>query len=250
MEMCRPPISEDNMETWSPSKDLGPIWILGNGPSLAKTPLDELIGQPSFAMNRIHLLYPKVEWRPTYYLCIDDVGHSDVYSDLKYHADLGYPCFFKASYANELEMRRIKRWPTNITYLSNCRLHLHDLKNTPEIPQSWHLPQLCGFGTGLSVMLQIAVMMGYDPLILLGCDLGFVDQESPDHPDPNHFTPNYGTTCDWPLSTRDATLIHAHKVAQHSCDQYGVTILNASLGGILEVHQRIDFQEALKCTKQ
>ncbi len=39
--------------------------------------------------------------------------------------------------------------------------------------QEWHLPTLCTGLTGMSTMIQLAVVLGYDEIYLLGCDLGY-----------------------------------------------------------------------------
>ena len=45
------------------------LYIIGNGPSLNETDLDLISNSPSIAMNRISMIYKKLnKWRPTYYL--------------------------------------------------------------------------------------------------------------------------------------------------------------------------------------
>ena len=46
-------------------------FVLGNGPSLANTPLDLLIGENTVGINRINLIYDKTAWRPTIYCKTD-----------------------------------------------------------------------------------------------------------------------------------------------------------------------------------
>ena len=46
-----------------------PLLIIGNGPSINKTPLDDFCNVPSIGMNKINLLFPKVKWRPSIILC-------------------------------------------------------------------------------------------------------------------------------------------------------------------------------------
>ena len=41
-----------------------PLLIVGNGPSLNKTPLDRFEGVYSIGMNKIDLLFSKTSWRP------------------------------------------------------------------------------------------------------------------------------------------------------------------------------------------
>ncbi|MGH7214847.1 MAG: hypothetical protein ACREIT_08790, partial [Tepidisphaeraceae bacterium] len=44
-------------------------FLVGNGPSLIRTPLDLLAGEYTFAMNRIALIYEKTIWRPSFFVC-------------------------------------------------------------------------------------------------------------------------------------------------------------------------------------
>src|SRR3990167_8981678 len=46
-------------------------FIIGSGKSLLSTPLDALEGEVTWAMNRIHLLYDRTSWRPTFYFSCD-----------------------------------------------------------------------------------------------------------------------------------------------------------------------------------
>lgn len=47
--------------------------VIGNGPSLKAEDLTRLheLGIPTFACNRIHLIFPQTPWRPTYYFISD-----------------------------------------------------------------------------------------------------------------------------------------------------------------------------------
>jgi len=57
---------------------------------------------------------------------------------------------------------------------------------------------------------------------------------------PAHFDPSYGGYDDFPPETRDDTLRHMHSLAEQ-CSP--VKIYNATLGGALEEHERVDFKE-------
>ena len=50
-----------------------PALVVGNGPSLKRTPLDDFRGVHSFGMNKINLLFPKVQWRPSMILCTNNL---------------------------------------------------------------------------------------------------------------------------------------------------------------------------------
>ena len=43
------------------------IFIIGNGPSLNRTPLEKLEGEFTFGVNRIYMLFDRIKWRPTFY---------------------------------------------------------------------------------------------------------------------------------------------------------------------------------------
>jgi len=45
------------------------LFLIGNEPSLADTPLDALQDEYLMAMNRIDLIYDAVDWRPDFYIC-------------------------------------------------------------------------------------------------------------------------------------------------------------------------------------
>ena len=49
-------------------------FIIGNGPSLKAEDLEMIYqkGIPTFAFNRIYLMFDKTQWRPTYYISQDE----------------------------------------------------------------------------------------------------------------------------------------------------------------------------------
>jgi len=47
------------------------VFILGNGPSLARCDLDLLAGERTFGVDKIYLLFDQLSWRPDYYTLID-----------------------------------------------------------------------------------------------------------------------------------------------------------------------------------
>lgn len=90
--------------------------------------------------------------------------------------------------------------------------------------------------------MQEAAREGYNPIVLVGADLGFVPRREGEA-DENHFAPDYHTRLVEPERARIDTETHIdfHQQAKAWCDAHGIQILNATLGGELEVHPRIDF---------
>lgn len=222
-------------------------FVLGSGPSLNDTPLDLLQGEITWAMNRIHLIYPTTVWRPTYYMMVDH----NMQNPVGYWKDC-----IRAHYNTPKWLwRRFKDgWPRehshheflpdgvgevpNTTWIPRCQKHHYYQGDNIKAVQSWHLPELCTGLTGLSTMMQLAVQKGATEIYLLGCDLGYTDNNAV-----NHFTPEY--TSDYrPRAERDnMNMTKAHEMAKRSSP---VPIFNATIGGSLEVHPRVDLMEILK----
>src|SRR6478672_786737 len=53
------------------------IFIIGNGPSLNKTPLYLLQDEYTMCFNRINLMYERVNWKPDFYVVVDDLVIKD-----------------------------------------------------------------------------------------------------------------------------------------------------------------------------
>jgi len=140
-----------------------------------------------------------------------------------------------------------RRLPDNVHPWDYCVEHnagqLRAMDGTPDTrrPEGWHLDDgqnvLCKYGSGLATMLQQAYIEGYNPIILVGADLGYVAGE-------NHFIDGYHS---WDMPEGRAeiendTQVDMHTHAREWCDAHGVQILNASLGGELEVYERVEFR--------
>ena len=55
-------------------------FIVGNGPSLNRTPLHLLKDEFTLCFNRFDLMFERLAWRPTMYMCIDDRVAEDMTS--------------------------------------------------------------------------------------------------------------------------------------------------------------------------
>ena len=136
----------------------------------------------------------------------------------------------------------------NILYYGDCG------HNNTNLPTSWHLPEPCRFGGGITAALQLAVELGRNPIYLVGCDL--YKYRGPDDVDINHFHSDYvrykirkstGEEVNPPeaYDRLNKMLIQAHTVARDSAARAGITIYNATVGGDLEVYERADIWDVL-----
>ena len=224
------------------------IFLIGNGPSLADTPLNMLIGEDTFAMNNIHRIYDKTDWRPKYYLRIDHnprnpnwveqtipnlevVEHAWLWEAMKDGLPKNHP-----SHADM--PRGVGSWD-NVTWIPRCeKHHYYASDNYQKRGESWHLPTICTAFSGMYPMLQIAALKGYDIIYLLGCDLKYQADKTL-----NHFVPDY-----IPFETGDISKertrnnVWLHKVSRLSCP---VPIVNLTPDSALDVYPHKTLEEAL-----
>jgi len=228
-------------------------FVIGNGTSLKDTPLHLLKDEVTFAMNRIHLIYPETDWRPTYwvYTDIQDMPDDQWISDCLFHLEQDYHSFIWSNLCTMIELKRgaWDYWKPNVTWIPICTEHVSMDIASPRRPNSWHLPTLCKFGTGSAIALQLAVLKGYNPIYVVGMDLGFQPKEEGGD-DPNHFSKDYlvwDMHCQFQVDAnrKNATHHHAHTMALKACQERGIKIFNATIGGNLEVYPRVNLEEVV-----
>ena len=219
-------------------------WIIGNGPSLIDTPLNLLKDEVSFACNRIHLIFDKTDWRPSY-IVRGDVGglkkseEYDLAEELKLQYNLGIPMRLHIGYKGLKNCYGLARWfpkKYDEVFFPVCS---HEGKHygEPGCATSWHLPSICTGASTVHIAMQLAVNYGYGPLYLVGCDAGF-GKGRYDHFDPRYYD-RRGVVSS---AMRNRDTIAAHEVAKKSCP---VEIYNCTLGGELNMYPRMSIEEVL-----
>lgn len=207
-------------------------FIVGNGPSLSITDLELLQNDVSFGCNRISQHYTKTSWRPAHYIRAEEPGilPPETYeNDFVTHIKLGCeiwanPYFFKTIRASD---------KTHI--LRTCP---HYLSNFDEdtCPSQWHLPILCSFGSTVNIAIQIAVNLGHSPIYLIGCDLGYRDGL------PAHFTDTYEKGLEGALRPARYANMNTFMAHVNAARSSPVPIFNATIGGELEVYERVNYE--------
>lgn len=158
-------------------------FLIGNGPSLSRTPLHKLTGEVTIAMNNIHRIYPETEWRPEYYVSVQSpepkADPSKAWIDECVRgpmatANLDIPSFF-ASVKGALFPRR-----DNIVYLDKTELDtdtnvmLHMAAEEGDIDDIWSRDLETGVyrrHTSMYAAAQLASYMGCTKLYFVGSDL-------------------------------------------------------------------------------
>lgn len=239
-------------------------FIMGNGPSLNKMDLSLLEGETVFACNGAFLLFDRVAWRPTYYTCVDTRVIRDRAGDIAamLDAEPGITAFFPSvvhlhdGSGQEFAGRDVIPPGPN-------RHYFREVGNRP----SHHVETMFSLDaddyvvqpyTVAITMLQLAMHMGFGEIYLIGCDTSYKVQEtvrqegreiggvgllltSTQDDDDNHFDPSYfGQGRQW-HNPQVAQMLEHYRWARLASRRRGVRVFNATVGGKLEVFERVDF---------
>lgn len=213
-------------------------FVLGNGPSLKDTNLELLKNEYTFGLNKIALIYEQTTWRPTFFVSFTDHVTKSKKDDgwkawtIK-SIDLKVPCFLNASYKKDERLKKRKN-----AYFTKCvgtmTTNWKDDKWSDDISKL-----ITKWGTTLMCSLEIAVYMGFNPIYLIGCDLGFVDNKDLKN-DQNHFDSRYFVP-QKKASMYNHNMIEAHKFMKKIFDKKGIKVYNVTIGGELEIYERADY---------
>jgi hypothetical protein len=162
-------------------------FFIGNGPSLKKTPLNELSTETTVAVNRINKIYDKTEWRPDYYLYARPVLKPDDKIAVEKNVELDIQCFINSKHKSEIGEH------PNVYYLNIDRLPIDPIRDTTNA----HNPTTADIDDAQTESLldywskdmskkvyvyhspyptyQLLFYMGFAEIYLLGHDLGFDD---------------------------------------------------------------------------
>lgn len=211
-------------------------FVIGNGPSLRSTPLRELRDEVTIGCNGIFLLFGEMGFKPTYYTVEDVLVATDRREEIR----------------NLTGMRRVFPFDLMKTIGSDqeaCWVNfLRHYDGFPRFSDDLESVAFWG-GTVTYFNLQLAVHLGCNPIYLVGIDHSYktdipVEKQgsvwTSKTDDPNHFDPNYfGKGYRW-HDPNVARMEQAYIKARDHAKTRGIQILNATVGGKLEVFPRAD----------
>jgi hypothetical protein len=211
-------------------------FVLGNGPSLARTDLSRIRHESSFGANRLYLAFEAMGFATRYYVCVNALVLEQFRDDL---AALPMPRFFAWN-------RRALFAPGPTQHFVHAALTLRDYFGAdPTRP-------LCSGGSVTFVALQLAFFMGFTEVIVLGLDHSFSARGTPNQVqlrsaarDVDHFHPNYfpqGSRWQLPDLVRSQS---AFALARRHYERAGRRILDATPGGQCPVFERVDYDAVL-----
>lgn len=224
-------------------------FIVGNGPSLKVADLEKIHrhGDLSFAFNKIYLIYGESAYRPTYYMVDDFLVAQNNAAEIG--ALTGYPKLFP-----DVMLRYIPKTPETFVFSMTFQDGDSPVSHLSEDPR-----HLYSGATVTYSALQMALIMGCNPIYLIGLDFSF-SEPPPERRDGNrfthgdernHFHPDYRKPGEvwYRPAQRFAAL--SFETARRHAEGRGLSIFNATRGGKLEVFPRVDldslFAKGGKC---
>lgn len=206
-------------------------FIIGNGPSLNRTDLSLLRNEITFGLNRIYLLFDEIGFTTTYHVVVNKLVIDQTAEEI---ANLSIPSFVSWDARNLIEFR-----PDTI-FLRHVNKYGPRFFN--DITEGiWE------GATVTYVAMQIAYYMGFEKVILIGVDHNFATQGKPHTTvvspgdDPNHFSSHYfGKGFRWQLPDLETSEL-AYRLADYQFRMSGREIVDATIGGKLEVFPKVDY---------
>jgi len=224
-------------------------FIVGNGPSLNKIDLSKLNGEYSFGVNGIFYKTDEVGYKPTFYVVEDNAVMKD---NTKRIDD--YDCeykFFPSIYKPKIKQRKN-------TYFFNMNRSFYESRSwyfeTPRFSKDCHNKIYVGQSVTI-INLQLAYYLGFKEVYLIGMDFNYDIPSSAkvnEHvivsteDDPNHFHPDYfGKGKTW-HDPKLYNVLKSYELAKLYYEQDGRKIFNATVGGKLELFERVEYKSLFK----
>jgi hypothetical protein len=217
-------------------------FVIGNGPSLNQLDMGKLKDEITIGANRCFLGFDQWGFIVKYWTIEDKLVADDIQDQWN---EFSGPVKFVPN-----DLRHLLTNYNNVC-LFNFTRESFDRKGV--LPGfSDHPAELFWGGTVTYLMMQLAVVLGCNPIYLIGVDFHYV---KPDHvtegerkvewtshgDDPNHFHPDYfGKDRKW-HDPKLPRMRNAYISAKRFADKKGITILNATPGTRLDVYEKVDY---------
>ena len=216
-------------------------FIMGNGPSLLKSDLNELASEVTIVSNAHYLIWDQLDYVPTFLTVEDQLVAEDRAPQLRQLTGVTkvFPLDLHSHFGAADE---------NTLYVNFPR----EYRSFPRFSHDFSKRVYWG-GTVSYLNLQFAAYLGFATIVLLGFDHNYVvpREEITDTvihskvADVNHIHPDYfGPGYRWhdPNTER---MERAYRFARRELDAAGREVINATVGGRLEVFQRAPLSSIL-----
>jgi hypothetical protein len=207
--------------------------IVANGPSLNKTDFSLLKDVATFGLNKIYLGFERFQFYPKYYVAVNEKVLRQSVSEIS-----------SMNCVKFLSQRVPSLFENNaITHLLDTSLEKERFSTSFDhgVNEGW---------TVTYVALQIAYLMGFSKVILIGLDHRFEFEGAPNQSqhmvgkDVNHFSDQYFADQDWDnpdLQRSEESFTVARTIFEGS----GRVVLDATIGGGCAIFPKVSLEEAL-----
>lgn len=233
-----------NLESWRSRRRLKQLKnqytgqkavIVCNGPSLLKSDLSLLKDVFTFGLNKINLLFHKSDFRPS---CIVSVNQYVIDQNSTFYNQTSIPLFLNHEGFTWVHPKK------NVIFL-------HYSPRIPKFAPDCSMSIFPG-ATVTFVAMQLAYHMGFHKVALIGCDHDFTTKGTPNQvvisgkTDSNHFDTSYFSGgAKWQLPDLLQSELY-YRLANEFYQKTGRKIVNATIGGKLEVFSRVTLEDFLK----
>lgn len=170
------------------------VFLIGNGPSLNKTPLYLLKNEYKMCFNRFYIMLERLNWEPDLFMTSDNLVLTDLINDFdKIVPRTLYSFFPGIHFRGENYIDKYSKYK-NIFW--TIQLMGKGFSNK--------LPKIYPGGSVIYEGLQVLKYLGFSEVYLIGVDMSYsvhktakkinkkgIDIESEYNDDPNHFDPRY-----------------------------------------------------------
>jgi hypothetical protein len=205
-------------------------FIIANGPSLKKIDFSLLKDEYTFGMNRIYLMKEQMGFLPTFLACCDADSHiRPAHEELD---ALDIPCFFSFIYRK---------------YFSKKENQFFFLER---FNPAFRYDPTHSIGAGKSItyqVMELAFYMGFSEVYIIGKDHSFNTnlavgtKIASDGNDENHFMKSYYKPGDLWIAPDFVSEEYAYSLARKAYEKAGRVIKDATIGGKLQVFEKVDF---------
>jgi len=230
------------------------VFLIGNGPSLNKTPLYLLKDEYTMCFNRFELMTERFCWNPTFFAMSDTTVIEDSLDIVKRTIDKVSYSFFLSDEGGKWKIEDALPPQDNILYFYFEGDEFSD-----------KLPYIRAGRTIAVDGLQILNYLGFDEIYIIGVDMNYVIQKTADvyqktkmggemvqsseDDDPNHFDPRYfgkGAKYTNPTDRVMENMLNSLKrIADWFKTKTTTKVYNVGYDSKVEYFERKDFMEAL-----
>ena len=226
--------SRAKIRAWKDRFTSGTAVILCNGPSLNAINLDQLRGTFTFGLNKINLLFQRSSFRPS---CITAVNHLVIEQNAEFYNQTELPLFLSSEGHGTIKSR------SNVAFLKSSTIQKFARDASISVYES------C---TVTFVALQLAFHMGFRRVALVGADHSFAVKGPANQlaisgdRDESHFDPNYFAGGQkWELPDLFQSEV-GYTMARDMFAAFGGCVVNCTIGGQLEVFDRMDLEAFIR----